>query len=1025
LPPPARLHLLAGMRVILASILHLPFVGLLCAASTPMSLLYAPALTPDGASFAFEWDDDLWLASTDTGEAKRILSTPGRDMFPRITPDGKRIVFTSDAPGSPQVFSRDLHGGEITQHTFHTEGCQLECLSPDGTHAIIRGLRDRSGYKPWRLMTLSLIQNTREALLFDAAAHTPSWTRDGQRILFCRGGELPYRQGFRGARASRIWSYHQANQSFTCEVPGDFEARSPLALPDGSGFYFVSNQHGVANLWSKRWGHPPQPMTFHKDDGVLTPDLSNDGSTLLYRHGFELLKINPQRPTEPSVIRVFTEEVPADRTQESVTIRGCRDADFASEPQRVVCSEAGELWLIPHAGASPQRLTSTTCAEEEPCFSKDGTHLFFFRDDGLTTRLLRARIEGDALTDVTERAATTHGMSQLKLSPEGTHIAWIESRGDIRVARTDGGPPWTAFPCWDQPTFDWSPDGRWLAVAAEDCHANRDIHLVPVHHDAPTVNLTRHPAFDGSPLWSPDGRRLVFTSKRNPSGTASLWCIDLGKAGMPATPSAAWLHARADAARELPIRDMEPRRVIWSQNPERLYFQSRKSTPPRLYQFDFHDGRTTSVAESSGIPIRVDRHGTLLWRIRGVPHLLDHGHQSIAFPIAASIERPRSDFLRLGFRRIWRTLGERFHDASMNGRDWHEIRRKYEDHASASRTSREFDHIVGRLAGELNASHLVFQRQPWSGETMPRTLRPRTLHTGIRFENPSGGELRIREVIHGAPISQSPHPPQPGEVVLRIAGQPVHDHTPIESFLTGDSGMKVPMVLRDARGTERTLSVRCISYAHARTLDAKARQGRAAMESKRNHCAYLQLADMSRDSLETFQLFLHRNAEDHQALILDLRDNGGGREANRMLSCLEEVMPLVTRPRNGPEGYPLHRLASIPWPHPVAVLCNQNTYSNSEIFCHAYLAANRGPLIGSSTAGGVISAVMTNITGLGKLQVPFRTWMLPHSGTSLDLHGAQPTHSIDLTPEDEHKGLDPQLQQAIRLLAATAAGAAD
>ena len=77
------------------------------AAAVPIHLIAAPAVSPDGKSMAFEWAEDLWTASTDGGEAKRLVKNPGRDAYPKFTPDGKRIVFSSDRTGSMQVFSMD------------------------------------------------------------------------------------------------------------------------------------------------------------------------------------------------------------------------------------------------------------------------------------------------------------------------------------------------------------------------------------------------------------------------------------------------------------------------------------------------------------------------------------------------------------------------------------------------------------------------------------------------------------------------------------------------------------------------------------------------------------------------------------------------------------------------------------------------------------------------------------------------------------------------------------------------------
>mgnify|MGYP000385056635 CR=1 FL=1 len=43
-----------------------------------------------------------------------------------------------------------------------------------------------------------------------------------------------------------------------------------------------------------------------------------------------------------------------------------------------------------------------------------------------------------------------------------------------------------------------------------------------------------------------------------------------------------------------------------------------------------------------------------------------------------------------------------------------------------------------------------------------------------------------------------------------------------------------------------------------------------------------------------------------------------------------------------------------PWTRPAAVLCNEESYSNAEIFSWAFQTLGRGPLVGSPTFGAVI-----------------------------------------------------------------------
>lgn len=413
----------------------------------------------------------------------------------------------------------------------------------------------------------------------------------------------------------------------------------------------------------------------------------------------------------------------------------------------------------------------------------------------------------------------------------------------------------------------------------------------------------------------------------------------------------------------------------------------------------------------------------MLWRIHRVPVVLnleEFFQPEAAEPMQfeTTFERDRKEFLRVGYRRIWRTLGERFHDPEMNGLDWEVIRVKYEGLASRSRTSREFDHVIGRLMGELNASHLVFQRKPWSDESKPKKLKAKTLHPGLVFTPPADGPLRVAQTLPGFPIHRLKPPIFPDEVVLSIGGKPVDGRTPLSPFFLGLPGKVVVMTLKDQKGNSRVVSAKCDSYEMARLVEKQTSLANNERTSRLEGVTYLPLRSMSSSSLEKFRLAIHRASIESKALILDLRANGGGREANRMLASLLQEIPFITQPRGGPIGYSHDRLPVVPWQHPVAVLCDQNTYSNSEIFCHAYLAADRGPLIGTRTAGGVISAVKTDIMGLGKLQVPFRSWRDPRTKTSLDLNGAQPSFPVPLTPADEVAGRDPQLEKALEVLSA-------
>tara|TARA_B100001971_G_C18066780_1_gene470888 strand:- start:304 stop:894 length:591 start_codon:yes stop_codon:yes gene_type:complete len=151
-------------------------------------------------------------------------------------------------------------------------------------------------------------------------------------------------------------------------------------------------------------------------------------------------------------------------------------------------------------------------------------------------------------------------------------------------------------------------------------------------------------------------------------------------------------------------------------------------------------------------------------------------------------------------------------------------------------------------------------------------------------------------------------------------------------------------------------------------------------------------------------------------IIIDVRENGGGSTTDHLLTILTQPRHAITVPRGGGRGYPQDRKIYASWHKPIIVLCNQNSFSNAEIFSHAIKHLKRGKLVGVPTAGGVISTGGRSIMDLGFLRMPFRGWYLMGSGEDMELHGAVPHHILWPKPGELPAGRDTQLRKAIAVL---------
>ena len=115
-------------------------------------------------------------------------------------------------------------------------------------------------------------------------------------------------------------------------------------------------------------------------------------------------------------------------------------------------------------------------------------------------------------------------------SPDAKHVLTLFFRRDnisqiALVSTADGSTRTLKSLNWVYPKrMDFSPDGRWIVYdnLSADGAQERDIFVLAVDGSQET-RLLEGPANDLFPLWSPDGREILFSSDR--SGSNGVWAI--------------------------------------------------------------------------------------------------------------------------------------------------------------------------------------------------------------------------------------------------------------------------------------------------------------------------------------------------------------------------------------------------------------------------------------------------------------------------------------------------------------------
>ncbi len=116
-----------------------------------------------------------------------------------------------------------------------------------------------------------------------------------------------------------------------------------------------------------------------------------------------------------------------------------------------------------------------------------------------------------ALSALTASAENASWLRYPSISPDGNNVAF-SYKGDIYIVDSEGGEArqLTSNPAYDYSPV-WSPDGKTLAFAS-DRYGNFDIFTIPVTGGVP-FRVTTHSAKETPWTFTPDGKRLLFTAR--------------------------------------------------------------------------------------------------------------------------------------------------------------------------------------------------------------------------------------------------------------------------------------------------------------------------------------------------------------------------------------------------------------------------------------------------------------------------------------------------------------------------------
>ena len=1009
----------------------------------------------NGSEIVFSYAGDLYRVSVNGGEAQRLTSHVGYEMFPRFSPDGKTIAFTGQYDGNTEVYTVPAEGGEPLRITYTATNSRDDLgdrmgpnnivmnWTPDGNRIVYRN-RMGDGFSG-KLYTVDKEGGLSDVIPLPEGGFC-SYSPDGKRLAYNRVmREFRTWKYYKGGMADDIWIYDPEKQTVENIVNNPAQDIMPMWI--GDEIFYISDRDRTMNIFVYNTKtKQTSKVTNFTDYDVKFP--SAHGNLIVFENGGYLYKMDAttKQPQKVS-ISLASDNIYA-RTEIKNGAGYMRSASLSPDGERLVVTARGVT----------KNLTRTPGAHErEAQWSPDGRSIVYISDATGETELYLQEAAGGELQQLTKNNDTY--IRTFVWSPDAKSIVYVDRKNRLNLLDVASRKVKTLLqdPMGEPRSVSFSPDSKWLTYTRT---TDNEYSLVYVY------NLTEEKEYavtdrwydSSSPVFSTDGKYIVFTSARdfNPTYGSLEWnhvynnmygvylallSKDTPSPFLEKDATVSVKEEKSDAEKkpekkeetastntvQIDFDGIADRIVKLPVGPS--YFGNLYSDGKKVWYwtrggtkvYDLENREEKNVVDGGSMSVEPGSRKALV-SSAGRLYVMNIPSGSVGLdnPVDLSHMQIKVDYAQEWpqiFDEAWRAYRDGFYLENMHGVDWKAIKQKYAVLLPYVKTRLDLNYVIGEMIGELNCGHAYVN----PGETE----RPERINMGLlgaEISRDKSGFFRLEKILPGASWSEKLRSPlaepgidaKVGDYIVAIDGVPTNTVKDMYALLVGKANVPTELSLNDkpqAAGARKVvISPIASEYAlyHYNWVQENIRKVDKATNGR---VGYIYIPDMGVDGLNEFARYFYPQL-DKEGLIIDDRANGGGNVSPMILERLSREPYRLTMRRGS------KRIGTVPdavQVGPKVCLINKYSASDGDLFPWGFRALGLGKLIGTRTWGGIvgISSSLPYMDGTD-IRVPFFTSYDPKTGEwIIENHGVDPDIVVDNDPIKEWNGEDQQLNRAI------------
>ncbi|MEZ4898746.1 MAG: PDZ domain-containing protein [Saprospiraceae bacterium] len=1029
------------------------------------------------SNIAFTYGGDVWVADLAGQNVLRITSTPAVESHPVISPDGNTIAFTSNRDGHNQVYTVNITGGMPKRLPWHPMGAEVRGWTPDGLKVLYASARDYAPRPSNRLWVIPKEGGVGK-LVSEQRGFDGSFSQDGNSIVLdvVSRWESEFR-GYRGGQNTPLVVLNLRNLSETlipCPKTIDIH---PVWIQDH--IYFMSDrQGGVANIWS----YHTTDGSLHQLTNFTGADikwLAGNAENLIFEREGRLHLYHLTSSTISSLSISIIGDFPWAAPNWEEVSDDVQFVSLSAKGKRVIMESRGEIFTIPAEYGETRNLTnSPSTADRKPIWSPNGDQVAWFSDEGHANYVLKRASQDGMTTYPNISIGESKYAWEPTWSPDGHSIAFVDDDLRVRLVDLNAGTVKTIGMGGinierGNMGLTWSPDSKWLAYTRAGSNNFEQIMIWSATTGVATA-LTNSFANAFSPAWDLDGRHMYFLASTNVA-LGSGWT---NTSAMTADPEYAVYVVNLQASDPSPFQlrsdeeegpkeeKTDPKSSSEKENKKDEKPKEDNSTGVRI-DFDQIDRRiiplplpnrnyafltggpegTVFIAEDvpnqSGLTIHKfalkEREGKefltnarqlvvssdrskLLVQAQGKWNLTDTKPEKASLkPVQVKLDLKLDRMAEWNqmFEEAWRYEKDYFYDPNLHGRNWDTVYHRYAPLIPFVKHRSDLNYIFDQVNGELSVGHsFVF------GGDYPDVAEDKVglLGADLRQVNGRWRIVRIYTTENWnpeltSPLDQPGLKVQEGNYLLAINGLELTANDNVFERLDGTRNKQTVLTINDQPSMENSWTI----VVEPIRSEVDLRQ-RAWVEDNRKlvdrlsdgKLAYVWVPNTSGQGLVSFNRYFFAQ-QDKLGAVIDERYNGGGLLDDYMVDLMtRNVRAAYTNeiPGARPRVMPAGILG------PKVLLINEMSGSGGDFFPWVFRHQQAGPLIGTTTWGGLVkSSVHYRLVDGGALTAPDNAifdpakneWIAENKGIPPDIEVRMDTKSIS-------DGNDPQLERAVQEL---------